>query len=123
MDDPRRDPSLDTLLDLHGQVLVVDPAGRYWVKFIVRRVPVSKERPHGLDYSFTLHDAEGARLVDFDNAHPVRRSKKPGGKKSGPYDHAHRFEAARPYAYRDAAALLADFWAEVDTVLKEKGVF
>jgi hypothetical protein len=28
----------------------------------------------------------------------------------------------RPYEYRDAATLLADFWSEVDAVLKEKGV-
>jgi len=28
----------------------------------------------------------------------------------------------RPYDYRDAASLLADFWNEVDAVLKERGV-
>ena len=33
----RRDPSLDTLLDLDGQVLVIDEAG-YWVKFVVNQV-------------------------------------------------------------------------------------
>jgi hypothetical protein len=27
-----------------------------------------------------------------------------------------------PYDYTDAATLLADFWTEVDAVLKEKGV-
>ena len=43
------DPSLDALLDLDGQVLVIDPAGRHWVKFVVTRVPVSPEKPHGLD--------------------------------------------------------------------------
>jgi hypothetical protein len=30
-----RDTSLDTLLDLHGQILVVDEKGQYWVKFVV----------------------------------------------------------------------------------------
>src|SRR5215510_15583258 len=116
----RRDPSLDTLLDLHGQVLVVDSAGRYWVKFIVHRVPVTEERPHGLDYSLTLHDAEGERLVGFDNAHAVRRGNKPSGKSRRLYDHKHRLKTVRPYEYRNAADLLADFWAEVDAVLKEK---
>ena len=29
--EPPRDPGLDTLLDLDGQVMVVDPAGRHWV--------------------------------------------------------------------------------------------
>lgn len=68
-----RDPSLDTLLDLDGQVLVVDPEGGHWVKFIVTRIPASPEKPHGLDYSLTLHGPSGERLVGFDNAHPVGR--------------------------------------------------
>ena len=38
---PPRDPSLDTLLDLDGQVLVVDPAGKHWLRFVVTRVVVS----------------------------------------------------------------------------------
>jgi hypothetical protein len=37
-------------------------------------------------------------------------------------DHRHRRLTVRPYQYRDAATLLADFWAEVDAVLKERGV-
>jgi len=49
------DPTLDVLLDLDGQVLVVDPEGRHWVRFVVTRVPVSPEKPHGIDYSLTLH--------------------------------------------------------------------
>jgi hypothetical protein len=28
----------------------------------------------------------------------------------------------RPYEYQDAATLLADFWALVDAVLRERGV-
>jgi hypothetical protein len=31
-------------------------------------------------------------------------------------------DPARPYDYRDAASLLADFWSEVDAVLGEKGL-
>ena len=49
-----RDPTLDVLLDLDGQVLVVDPEGGHWVRFVVTRVPASPEKPHGLDYSLTL---------------------------------------------------------------------
>ena len=49
-----RDPTLDVLLDLDGLVLVVDPSGRHWVRFAVKQVPVSAEKPHGLDYSLTL---------------------------------------------------------------------
>jgi hypothetical protein len=50
-----RDISLDTLLELDGQVLVIDPETKHWVRFVVSRVPVSEAKPHGLDYSLTLH--------------------------------------------------------------------
>jgi hypothetical protein len=103
-----RDPALDVLLDLDGQVLVVDPEGGHWVRFVVTRVPVSPEKPHGLD---------GERLVGFDNAHPVERQKR-----GGPQDHRHRLRTIRPYEYQDAATLLADFWETVDAVLRGRGV-
>src|SRR5213082_1991839 len=103
--------------DLDGQVLVVDPEGGYWVRFIVTRVPASPEKPHGIDYSLTLHGPDGERLVGFDNAHPVARQKR-----GEPQDHRHRVRTVRAYAYRDAATLLADFWAAVDAVLRERGV-
>jgi Family of unknown function (DUF6516) len=112
-----RDGSLDTLLDLDGQVLVVDPAGTHWVRFTVTRVPVSPEKPHGLDYSLTLHGPGGERLVGFDNAHPVGRRKRGASQ-----DHRHRLHWVRSYDYHDAATLLADFWMEVDAVLRERGV-
>lgn len=112
-----RDPSLDLALDLDGQVLVVDPEGGHWVKFVVTRVPTSKEKPHGLDYSLTLHGPSGERLVGFDNAHPVGR-----GRRSEPMDHWHRLHTVKAYSYEDAASLLADFWQAVDAVLKERGV-
>lgn len=73
-----RDPTLDVLLDLDGQVLVVDPEGGHWVRFVVTRVAVSPEKPHGLDYSLTLHGPDGERLVGFDNAHPVEGQKRGG---------------------------------------------
>jgi hypothetical protein len=67
----QRDASLDTLLDLDSQVLVLDERGGYGVKFEVKRVIPTKERPHGLDYSITLHGNDNERLVGFDNAHAV----------------------------------------------------
>jgi hypothetical protein len=36
-------------------------------------------------------------------------------------DHRHRLKTIRPYVDRDAATLIADFWSEVDAVLKERG--
>jgi hypothetical protein len=98
-------------------VLVVDPKGGHRVRFVVTRVPVSPGKPHGIDYSLTLHGPDGERLVDFDNAHPVGRRRR-----GEPQDHHHRLRTIRPYEYRDAAILLADFWSTVDAVLRERGV-
>jgi hypothetical protein len=112
-----RDPTLDLLLELDGQALVVDPDGHYWVRFVVTKVPPSPAKPHGLDYSLTLHGPDGGRLAGFDNAHPV-----PPRKRGAPQDHRHRLLTLKSYDYRDAATLLGDFWAMVDAVLRERGV-
>ncbi len=111
------DHNMDSLLDLDGQVLVVDPEGGHWVKFVVTRVPASSEKPHGLDYSLTLHGPDGERLVGFDNAHPSA-----GQVLGDPQDHRHRLRTVAAYEYRDSASLLADFWTTVDSVLRDKGV-
>lgn len=114
----RRDPSLDTLLDLDGQVLVIDESG-YWVKFVVRQVPATADKPHGLDYTLTMHGPDGARLVGFDNGHHV------AGKRTRPAakDHRHRLRTVRPYDYQDAGSLVEAFWAEVESVMRERGVW
>jgi hypothetical protein len=112
-----RDHTLDVLLDLDGQVLVVDPDGGHWVRSVVTRVEATPEKPHGLDYSLTLHEPDGERLVGFGSAHPVGRQRR-----GGPQDHGHRLRTVKPYDYQDAATLLADFWASVDEVLRERGV-
>jgi len=59
---------------------LLDQETRHWVRFVVRRVPTTEQKPHGLDYSLTLHDADGERLVGFDNSHPVRQGSGPGSK-------------------------------------------
>lgn len=112
----KRDHSLDYLLDLHSQILVVDEKGGHWVKFVVKRVPVTDERPHGLDYSLTIHGADNERLGGFDNAHPVKGAKSKGN------DHKHRFKTVKPYEYKNAGKLMEDFWDLVDSILKERGV-
>jgi hypothetical protein len=117
-----QDPGAEAFLDLDGQILVIDSKGAYSVRFSVQRVGRSPERPHGLNYPVTLHGPDGRRLIGFDNAHAIRQSRGPGGKRSGPVDHRHRMDNARPYRFKDAATLLADFWAEVDAYLKQKGV-
>jgi len=120
MKNPLRDPGLDTLLDLHGQMMFVDDEG-HWVKFIAVRTEVTPEQPHGLSYSLTLHAPDGTRLVGFDNAHAVRDGRGPGAGQRSERDHRHRLRTLRPYEYTDAATLLEDFWKEVDRVLGEGG--
>ena len=119
--DPQ-DHTLEFLLDFDGRVHWL--ASGHRLKFKIRRVDYSPNRPHGLRYSFTLHDPKGRRLIGFDNAHhPSQRAgaaiAKPAAK-----DHWHRTrsEAGVPYAFRDAETLLADFFREVGRVLAEAGV-
>lgn len=100
-----RDPTLDALLYLDGQVLVIDEKG-YWVRFTVQQVSVAEDRPHGLRYSLSMHGPDSERLVGFDNAHQVK------GTRNGPaaaHDHRHRLRTVRPYDFTDAAALVTAF--------------
>ncbi|HEX4066671.1 MAG TPA: DUF6516 family protein [Acidobacteriaceae bacterium] len=86
----------------------------------MREVPVSAAKPHGLDYSLTLHDPRGKRLLGFDNAHPIREGAGPGARTRIEYDHQHKGQRVRFYSYKYAATLLSDFWTEVDAILKER---
>jgi hypothetical protein len=118
----KSESGLDDLLALDGVSFFADAEGRYQVKFVVKKVTTSAARPHGLSYSLTLHDENGERLVGFDNAHPVAGQSGPAAHRGAKYDHRHRLRTVRPYEYEDAATLLADFWQQVDAVMREKGV-
>ncbi len=122
MNETSRDPALDALLDLDGQTLFIEETGVWWVKFVVRRVPVTKEKPHGLDYSLTLHGHNNLRFVGFDNAHQIPSGSGPGARRRDAQDHRHRLRTVKPYDYTDAGTLLADFWDAVDAILNEMGV-
>ena len=116
----RRDPGLDTLLLLDGETFVADAEGMCWVKFVVKQVEVSPERPHGLNYSLSLHDEDGKRLLGFDNAHPVHETSGPGARTRIEYDNKHKGKRVRFYVYADASTLLADFWTEVEAILQKR---
>ena len=118
---PEQDYTLENLLDLDGDIYVIDENAGYWVKFAVRRVTPSPGRPHGVEYSLTMHDSNNRRLVGFDNAHPVQGTKRSQRGAGRAYDHRHRLGAVKPYTYENAAKLVADFWEAVDEVLKLKG--
>lgn len=111
---------LSTLLDLDGQIIV--QGSGYWIKIEVWRVTASKDVPHGIRYSLTLHEPYGKRILGYDNSHSVSLPKKFAfaGMRL-PYDHKHRHanDKGVPYVFKDAYQLMTDFFEEVDRVLKE----
>lgn len=114
------DHTLEFLLAFHGRIHRLE--GGYFIKFEIKRADVRSERPHGLNYAFTLHGPDGQRLMGFDNAHTVRRS---GYRKTmNVADHWHRTETdpGRPYRFVDAEQLIVDFFAEVRRVLEDRGI-
>ncbi len=116
----REDLGITTLIDLHDQI--IDQGDGYWIKIEAWIVPVSKDIPHGVRYTLTLHEPYGKRILGYDNAHAVKPPKK--FKYAGtrlPYDHKHRHVSDKgvPYEFKDAHQLLSDFFVEVDRVLKE----
>jgi hypothetical protein len=96
---------------------------RYWlangwsIHFRVVEAPVTAGRPHGIKYSFTLHDVDRTRLLGFDNAHGLPRVQA--------YDHRHRFRRTAelvPYDYRGADELICDFFEAVEMACRTEGV-
>jgi len=114
-----KDKGLDYLLDLNGEILAQDYG--CWVKIEARKLEkATKEYPHCVKYSLTLHDRYGKRLLGFDNAHLIKTRKR--GRFSGrtiAYDHKHMSpdDESVPYVFESAEQLLTDFFTEVDKVL------
>lgn len=110
------EPTLEWLLAYDGRVHYF-PSGHF-VKFEIRLIKESEVVPHGIAYSFTLHEPDGIRLLGFDNAHPVPHT---GGRYVQPKveaDHWHRTknDEGRPYAFVSPAQLLEDFFTEVERI-------
>lgn len=87
------------------------------IRFRVRIAPLTTGRPHGIKYSLTLHDAQGRRLLGFDNAHGIPRA--------SAYDHQHGFRSAgapHTYEYRSGDELIADFFDAVERACAAEGV-
>lgn len=109
------DEAMLRLLDYHRR--------RYWlmngwsIRFRIVVVEESDARPHGIKYSFTLHDIDGTRLLGFDNAHGIPRCET--------YDHHHRFRNPRqllPYDFRGADELICDFFTAVERACEQESV-
>jgi hypothetical protein len=111
---------IEVLLELDG--IIIEQNNGFWTKFEVMLLDMpSKERPHGIRYSLTLHDRYGTRVLGFDNAHAIKPNKKAKYCGHKTYDHQHRHSRDRgiPYFFNNAYELLKDFWLEVDKALKD----
>jgi hypothetical protein len=114
------DDTLSYLLDLDGEEIVYDSG--FVAQFKVKEIAATPEKPHGVSYSLTFHAAGGRRLMGYDNAHGVAHK---GGRFVGrqpAFDHWHRDETddGRPYQFVSAEKLIADFFDEVERILKEQ---
>jgi hypothetical protein len=92
------------------------------MKFEAWQVKANNDIPHGIRYSLTLHDKYGKRIMGYDNSHAVKpptKYKFAGLRLTYDYKHRHASDNGVPYEFKDAAQLLADFFAEVDSVLAE----
>ncbi len=112
------DFGLDNLLELDGTEYTEENG--YWYKIEATRVEPTKERPHGIRYSLTLHDNYNQRIMGFDNAHAITVKQK--GRYSGriiKYDHIHKSikDKGTFYEFVSAEQLLNDFFKEVNSIM------
>lgn len=76
-----------------------------FAELVVWRVPVPVRGPaHRFRYRLALV-VDGACVLRYDN-------------QAGKGDHRHAGDTQEPYRFKSAEQLLADFWADVDEVLK-----
>jgi hypothetical protein len=116
------DHTLEFLLAFDGRIHWLDQGHN--LRFKIRRVPATASRPHGLRYSFTLHDGDGNRLVGFDNAHkpPIKGAGRRSRLEAADHWHRMKGDKGRPYHFESADKLIADFFAEVRRVFAERGI-
>lgn len=107
---------IDVLLELNGTVMQREDG--YWWKVEARKVEPSREIPHGVRYSLTLHNSSNERVFGIDNAHGIKARKK-----HEPFDHRHRGpkDAGVKYQFCDAYRLLEDFFIGIDRTIERLG--
>jgi hypothetical protein len=113
------DAELLTLLDLNACSFWCDNG--YWVKLEACKVDKDKFRPHGINYSLTLHDRNNTRVLGFDNAHAISKKGRRPKKYTGriiTWDHVHKHEKIERYLFSSASQLLDDFWKAVNEIVK-----
>jgi len=118
----KHDHGLDTLLSMDG-VKRIYP-NKYWWMIKAYQIERSKERPHGIRYTFTLHDNHNRRIFGMDNKHvPPNRCKGYHGR-IVEFDHTHEDaeDEGTAYAFINAETLMTDFLYRVKEIMdKVKG--
>ena len=112
----KKGATLETLLDLDGEVFPMDNG--YWTKFEARRVDPTKQIPHGIRYSLTLHNRNNIRILGFDNAHTFKPKRKKYGARKVTWDHKHKLKKVYNYEFESPSQLLVDFWEAVNKILE-----
>jgi len=120
-----QDHTLEYLLGYDGLIHWLEKG--FSLRFVIKKVRPTTPRPHGLRYSFTLHDAEGRRILGFDNAHQAPRLGAKYRTLTQSVDHWHRTagDKGRPYRFIDAKTLVAlveDFFREVYHELAKRSI-
>ena len=69
------------------------------IEIKIWQVPKSKDKPHGMKYSFA-YIPEGKRLVGYDNA-------------EGKWDHKHVGDQEIPYEFKNVDQLFADSYQDI----------
>ncbi len=111
---------LETLLLMDGERYFIDPDGKYWVKFEVRRARVNEHIPHGVRYSLTLHGPGNRRILGYDNSHGIKPAgRKKYGAKRTTWDHRHLEQKTETYEFDSPEALISNFWEDVDKIMRE----
>jgi hypothetical protein len=113
------DHGLTYLLDLDGETIVYENGAT--ARFRIKAIPASPEKPHGISYSLTFHAPDGRRLMGYDNAHGVAEHGGKFAKRPIAYDDWHRdgTDEGRPYRFESADRFIADFFDEIERILKE----
>lgn len=69
------DHTLENLLELNGERILIDESLGLWVKFEVIK---TQSRQQGIKYSLTLHDKSNNRILGFDNSHEIKYGHRKG---------------------------------------------
>jgi len=98
-----KDFGIDVLLAQNGDRYFIDEKGDFEVIIKAVYVDETLEQPHGLKYSLVVLNANGERVLGFDNAHGVGHGSGPGKKNLKQFDHKHIGDKVKPYTFKDAA--------------------